>query len=132
MDIENLIELIKDCAKEVRAHLTPGFEENVYKNALYLELKDHGLEVKTELPIKVTYKGREVGNYRADMIIEDRVIVELKAINALNTMHEIQLVNYLTATGIDDGLLINFGSDKIQIQRKYRQYERLKLKRQPL
>ncbi len=132
MDIENLIELIKDCAKEVRAHLTPGFEENVYKNALYLELKDHGLEVKTEIPIKVTYKGREVGNYRADMIIEDRVIVELKAINALNTMHEIQLVNYLTATGIDDGLLINFGSDKIQIQRKYRQYERLKLKRQPL
>lgn len=132
MDIENLIELIKDCAKEVRAHLTPGFEENVYKNALYLELKDHGLEVKTEIPIKVTYKGREVGNYRADMIIEDRVIVELKAINALNTMHEIRLVNYLTATGIDDGLLINFGSDKIQIQRKYRQYERLKLKRQPL
>ena len=132
MDIENLIEQIKDCAKEVRAHLTPGFEENVYKNALYLELKDHGLEVKTEIPIKVTYKGREVGNYRADMIIEDRVIVELKAINALNTMHEIQLVNYLTATGIDDGLLINFGSDKIQIQRKYRQYERLELKRQPL
>ena len=132
MDIENLIEQIKDCAKEVRAHLTPGFEENVYKNALYLELKDHGLEVKTEIPIKVTYKGREVGNYRADMIIEDRVIVELKAINALNTMHEIQLVNYLTATGTDDGLLINFGSDKIQIQRKYRQYERLKLKRQPL
>lgn len=132
MDIENLTELIKDCAKEVRTHLTPGFEENVYKNTLYLELKDHGLEVKTEIPIKVTYKGREVGNYRADMIIEDRVIVELKAINALNTMHEIQLVNYLTATGIDDGLLINFGSDKIQIQRKYRQYERLKLKRQPL
>ena len=132
MDIENLIEQIKDYAKEVRAHLTPGFEENVYKNALYLELKDHGFEVKTEIPIKVTYKGREVGNYRADMIIEDRVIVELKAINALNTMHEIQLVNYLTATGIDDGLLINFGSDKIQIQRKYRQYERLKLKRQPL
>ena len=65
MDIEYLIELIKDCAKEVRAHLTPGFEENVYKNALYLELKDHGLEVKTEIPIKVTYKGREVGNYRA-------------------------------------------------------------------
>ena len=68
MDIENLIEQIKDCAKEVRAHLTPGFEENVYKNALYLELKDHGFEVKTEIPIKVTYKGREVGNYRADRL----------------------------------------------------------------
>ena len=130
MDIEELVELIKSCAKEVRAYLTPGFEENVYKNALYLELKDQGLDVKTEIPIKVTYKGREVGNYRADMIVEDRVIVELKAISALTTMHEVQLVNYLTATGINDGLLINFGADKIQIQRKYRQYERLILQRQ--
>ena len=130
MDVEELVDLIKDCAKEVRAYLTPGFEENVYKNALYLELKDQGLDVKTEIPIKVTYKGREVGNYRADMIVEDRVIVELKAISALTTMHEVQLVNYLTATGINDGLLINFGADKIQIQRKYRQYERLILQRQ--
>ena len=130
MDVEELVDLIKDCAKEVRAYLTPGFEENVYKNALYLELKDQGLDVKTEIPIKVTYKGREVGNYRADMIVEDRVIIELKAISALTTMHEVQLVNYLTATGINDGLLINFGADKIQIQRKYRQYERLILQRQ--
>lgn len=130
MDTEELIELIKTCAKEVRKHLTPGFEENVYKNALYLELKDNGLTLKTEVPLKVMYKGREVGNYRADMIVEDRVIVELKAVSSLTTMHEIQLVNYLTATGINDGLLINFGADHIQIQRKYRLYEQIKLNRQ--
>ena len=130
MEIEELIQLIKNCAKEVRANLTPGFEENVYKNALYIELKEHGLDVKTEVPLKVVYKGREVGSYRADMIVDDKVIIELKAIAALTTIHEVQLVNYLTATGIDDGLLINFGADKIQIQRKYRLYERLKLNKQ--
>ena len=77
------------------------------------------------MPIKVTYKGHVVGNYRADMVVDGRVIVELKAISTLTPMHDVQLVNYLTATGIDDGLLINFGADRIQIQRKYRQYERL-------
>ncbi|MCR5199043.1 MAG: GxxExxY protein [Prevotella sp.] len=132
MGIEALIEEIKDCAKEVRSQLTTGFEENVYKNAMFLELKDRGLSVQTEIPLKVMYKGREVGNYRADMIVEDRVIVELKAIAALTTMHEVQLVNYLTATGIDDGLLINFGADRIQIQRKFRLYDRIKLSRQSL
>ena len=132
MGIEALIEEIKDCAKEVRSQLTPGFEENVYKNAMFLELKDRGLSVQTEIPLKVMYKGREVGNYRADMIVEDRVIVELKAIAALTTMHEVQLVNYLTATGIDDGLLINFGADRIQIQRKFRLYDRIKLSRKSL
>ena len=92
---------------------------------MFLELKGKGLDVKTEVPIKVTYKGIEVGNYRADMIVEDCVIVELKAVNTLTTMHDVQLVNYLTATGIDDGLLINFGSERIQINRKYRDYYQL-------
>ena len=132
MEKEVLIETIKACAKEVRKYLTPGFEEKVYKNAMYLELKMNGLDVKTEVPIQVMYKGMEVGSYRADMIVEDRVIVELKAVNALTTMHDVQLVNYLTATGIDDGLLINFGSEKIQINRKYRDYNQLLLNRQLL
>ena len=127
MEVEELIELIKNCAKEVRKYLTAGFEEKVYKNALYIELRDHGLAVVTEIPLEVRYKGRLVGSYRADMLIEGKVIVELKAVSSLTVMHEIQLVNYLTATGINDGLLINFGADKLQIQRKYRQYERLKL-----
>jgi len=125
MDKEKMILMIMDCAREVRKHLTSGFEEKVYKNALYLELRDKGFEVKTEIPIRVSYKGVEVGSYRADMIVNDCVIIELKAINALTVMNEVQLVSYLTATGIDDGLLINFGAEKIEIKRKYRKYKQL-------
>lgn len=125
MEINELVELIIECAKTVRSHLTPGFEEKVYKNALYIELVDYGLSVETEVPFKVYYKNRVVGDYRADMIVDRRVIVELKAVSNLATIHEVQLVNYLTATGIDDGLLINFGSDKIEIRHKYRLYKKI-------
>jgi GxxExxY protein len=125
MEINELVELIIECAKMVRSHLTPGFEEKVYKNALYIELVDYGLSVETEVPFKVYYKNRVVGDYRADMIVDRRVIVELKAVSNLATIHEVQLVNYLTATGIDDGLLINFGSDKIEIRHKYRLYKKI-------
>mgnify|MGYP002624477038 CR=1 FL=1 len=124
MTNNELIDKIVECAKTVRKYLTPGFEENVYKNALFIELRDAGLPVETEVYFKVFYKEQEVGSYRADMIVDRRVILELKAINALAPIHEVQLVNYLTATGIDDGLLINFGSEKIEIRRKYRIYKR--------
>ena len=124
METNELIDLIVKCAKMVRKYLTPGFEENVYKNALYIELRDAGLSVETEVHFKVYYKNKEVGLYRADMIVDRRVIVELKAVSSLAPIHEVQLVNYLTATGIDDGLLINFGSEKLEIRRKYRVYKR--------
>ena len=125
MDTNELVELIIDCAKTVRSQLTPGFEEKVYRNALYIELTDRGIVVETEIPFKVYYKNHIVGDYRADMIVDRRVIIELKAVSALATIHEVQLVNYLTATGIDDGLLINFGSDKLDIRRKYRLYKKV-------
>ncbi len=125
MDTNELVELIIDCAKTVRSQLTPGFEEKVYRNALYIELTDRGIVVETEIPFKVYYKNHIVGDYRADMIVDRRVIIELKAVSALATIHEVQLVNYLTATGIDDGLLINFGSDKLEIRRKYRLYKKV-------
>jgi GxxExxY protein len=126
-DIDNneLIDLIVECAKLVRSKLTPGFEEKVYKNALYIELIDHGVSVETEVPFKVYYNNHVVGDYRADMIAGGRVILELKAVSNLASIHEVQLVNYLTATGIEDGLLINFGSDKLEIRRKYRTYKKL-------
>ena len=123
MEIKELVEQIIECAKQVRSQLTPGFEEKVYKNALYIELVDHGLPVETEVSFKVYYKNHIVGDYRADMIVDRRVIIELKAVSSLSTIHEVQLVNYLTATGIDDGILINFGSDKIEIRHKYRLYK---------
>ncbi len=124
METNELVELIIECAKQVRSVLTPGFEEKVYKNALYIELIDRGLPVETEVSFKVYYKNHVVGDYRADMIVDRRVIIELKAVSSLATIHEVQLVNYLTATGIDEGLLINYGSDKIEIRRKYRLYRK--------
>ena len=124
MDTLELINAIVKCAKEVRKELTPGFEEKVYKNAMYIALRDKELPVETEVSFKVFFRNRIVGDYRADMIVDRRVIIELKAISSLATIHEVQLVNYLTATGIDDGLLINFGSDKLEIRHKYRLYKK--------
>ena len=123
METEKLIDSIAECAKQVRKCLTPGFEEKVYKNAMFIELRDEGLEVETEVPFQVYYKDHVVGDYRADMIVNHKVIVELKATNALVPMNEVQLVNYLTATGIDDGMLINFGSERIEIRHRTRLYK---------
>jgi GxxExxY protein len=122
MDIEVLIKEILDCAREVRKELKQGFEEKVYKNAMFLELKSRGLSVSTESSFNVRYKGVVVGDYRADIIVEDSVILELKANNALCAANEVQLVNYLNATGIENGLLINFGGDRLECKRKYRTY----------
>ncbi len=123
MDTPELINVIADCAKEVRKYLTPGFEEKVYKNAMFIELRDKGLCIETEVPFNVVYKNMIVGSYKADMIINRCVIVELKATNAIVPINEVQLVNYLTATGINDGMLINFGSEKIEIRHRTRLYK---------
>ena len=122
METKELINTIAECAKRVRSALTPGFEEKVYKNAMFIELRDCGISVETEVPFKVYYKNHIVGDYRADMIAERQVIIELKAINALLPIHEVQLVNYLTATGMDDGMLINCGADRIDIRHRNRLY----------
>jgi GxxExxY protein len=123
METKELINTIADCAKKVRSALTPGFEEKVYKNAMFIELRDYGISVETEVPFKVYYKNHIVGDYRADMITERQVIIELKAVNALLPIHEVQLVNYLSATGIDDGMLINFGADRLEIRHRNRLYK---------
>lgn len=94
-----------------------GFLEKVYENALLLELKNTGLNVEKQKPIKVHYNEIVVGGYFADLIIEEKVIVELKAAEVLIEEHEIQLINYLKATEIEVGLLLNFGK-KPEIRRK--------------
>ena len=124
MDVSELIETIADCAKKVRSVLTPGFEEKVYKNAMFIELRDRGICVETEVPFNVYYNGHAVGSYKADMIVDRKVIIELKATNAIVPINEVQLVNYLTATGIDDGVLINFGAERIEIRHRTRLYKR--------
>ena len=118
---EQITERIIGCAYKVHNVLGPGFLEKVYENALKIELERAGLEVEQQEPITVYYEGQIVGEYYADLWVENRVIVELKAIQALGKESEIQLVNYLVATGIDVGLLINFGSASVQIKRRLRE-----------
>jgi len=117
-----LTKKIIGCAFKVHNTLGAGFLEKVYENALRIELVKLGLEVKQQEPIRVYYEGQVVGDYYADLWVESRVIVELKAVQSLSKEHEVQLVNYLTATGIDTGLLFNFGPS-VQVKRKYREYK---------
>ena len=122
MEKNKVVEAVIDCAYKVRGKLGPGFIEAVYKNAMIIELRKHGLRYDVEKSIKVYYDDYVVGEYKADIIVEDMLILELKAVQSLSTAHSVQLVNYLTATGIDDGLLVNFGAGKIEIKHKYRVY----------
>ena len=124
MDIEELIKMMMNCSANIRRQLGPGYVESVYKNAMLVELEKNGLAYEVEKPIKVYYDGTLVGDFYADIIVENRLILELKAVSNLHMAHEIQLVNYLTATGIDDGLLINFGSETLQFKRKFRIYRK--------
>jgi GxxExxY protein len=123
MEINALTERIIGCAYAVHRALGPGFLEKVYENTLRIDLEEAGLSVTQQQPIPVRYRDRLVGDFYADLMVQGRVIVELKAVQNLAKEHEVQLVNYLTATGIDDGLLINFSSS-VQVKRKFRQYKR--------
>ena len=122
---DQLITEIIECAKRIRRQLGPGFLEKVYKNAMVVELRKLKLNFETEKLIQVLYDRIVVGEYRTDIIVEGKLILELKATQDLSIANEVQLVNYLTSTQIDDGLLINFGSDKLLFKRKYRIYRKL-------
>ena len=124
MDVEVLIKTVMGYAMNIRRHLGPGYLESVYKNAMLVELKKHNLTFEVEKSINVYYDSVLVGEFKADIVVEDFLILELKAVQSLHMAHEIQLVNYLTATGIDNGLLINFGSDELQFKRKFRVYRK--------
>lgn len=105
---------------KVHRQLGAGFVEFIYRNALLIELKNAGLSVEIEKPIKVRYDGTVVGEFNVDLLIESWLICELKAVRALTEEHEIQTVNYLTATSQDFGLLLNFGAKSLQFKRKFR------------
>lgn len=106
---ENLTKEIINAFYEVHSILGFGFLEQVYQNALNKELKRRGLQCEAQKQLKVYYKNEVVGNYVADIVVNDQVILELKAVSALRPEHEWQLVNYLKATGLKVGLLLNFG-----------------------
>jgi len=104
-----ITEKIIGAAQKVHNTLGYGFLEKVYQNALVIELRMLGFDVEVEQPIAVLYRGEIVGNYVADIVVDGKVILEIKAVKELSEIHEVQLVNYLKATGIEVGLLINFG-----------------------
>lgn len=123
-ELELLIHRILQCAYNVRTQLCPGFLEEIYKKALLIELSEAGIEYEHEVPFCIYYKGHAIGQYRADLVVANQIIIEIKATSSLVVANEIQLVNYLTATGLDTGLLINFGNtESLQIKRKYRVYK---------
>ena len=117
MDINELTFLIRKAVFQVNKHLGAGFLEKVYENALLIELRNNGLEAEAQVPVKVRYKGHEIGEYFADVVVNNQIILELKAIESLQKIHEAQLLNYLKATGYRIGLLINFTYPKAQIKR---------------
>ena len=117
MKYADLTDKIINAAYKVHNVLGFGFLEKVYQNALAIELRKGVLAVSSEVPIKVFYDNEIVGEYVADLIVEDKVVLELKAVKDLAEIHEVQLVNYLKATGIEVGLLINFGHS-VQVRRK--------------
>ena len=105
------------CFYHVYNQLGYGFLEKVYENALCHELRKHGLVAVQQAPIVVWYDGLRVGEYYADILVNDKVLLELKSVSCLNDDHTAQLLNYLKATGKDIGLLLNFGP-KPEVRRK--------------
>ena len=104
-------------AMEVHRELGYGFLEKVYENSLAILLKDEGIDVRQQYPVPVYFRGRIVGEYCCDIIIEDKLIIELKTIEKLINIHYAQLLNYLKATQIRLGLLVNFGPRKLEYER---------------
>ena len=120
MEHEPLTRAIIGCAMIVHRALGPGFLESVYQNALAWELRSAGIPVDCERRLLVRYRDAVVGEFVADMLVADTILVENKAVHALARVHEAQLVHYLTATGIEIGLLINFGEERLTFKRKAR------------
>jgi GxxExxY protein len=119
-ELNRLSNLIIGCALAVATTLGPGFVEKVYENALAHELRKVGISVAQQRGVVVRYDGAVVGEYAVDLLIEDSVVVELKAVIALNNIHRAQCLNYLKATGLHMCLLLNFGSPRLEIKRLVR------------
>ena len=105
------------CSFEVSNELGAGFLELVYEKALVIALADEGFTAVSQQAINVFFRERKVGNFFADLLVEEKVLVELKAVKEIAPEHQAQIINYLNATGIEVGLLINFGNPKLEFKR---------------
>ena len=122
--IDLLVKEVIGLAMKVHRKLGHGFKESVYVNSLCLELAKAQIRFEHEKPIPVFYDGHVVGDFVTDLVIDGQLIVEFKAVDSLVTAHSVQLVNYLTSTRIDNGLLVNFGGRSLQFKTKVRQYDK--------
>ena len=118
--MEDLSGRVIGAAMKVHSALGPGFSEAVYQNSLALEMALEGIPFEREVKLEVRYRGELVGQYRVDLLVGSRLILELKAVQAILPEHEVQVVNYLAATGLEQALLLNFGSRRLQIKKKFR------------
>ena len=109
------------CAMEVHKQLGPGFQEVIYQRCLALEFSATGLRFGREIEYPIYYKGRKVGTRRADFIVDSRIVVELKALTALEDVHLVQAKNYVRAYNLEIGLLINFGANRLEFKRLFSQ-----------
>jgi GxxExxY protein len=114
---KDLTEKIISACLEVSNELGAGFLESVYEKELLIALTDKGLKAETQAPLRVVFRNRVVGDFYADTLVENLVIIELKAVKSIGTEHEAQLINYLKATNKRVGLLVNFGKPKLEWKR---------------
>lgn len=108
---------IRRCLMNVYNHLGPGFREETYKRALTKEFRDADIPFSYEKPIPINYKDEVIDEYRIDLIVFDKIILELKAVTEMHPSYEAQLLSYLRASGLKLGLLVNFGSERLFIKR---------------
>ena len=118
MEYQEVTETIIGCAYRVYNKMGFGFVESVYEKCLLIELRKAGLNTESQKPITVYYESEIVGEFVADIIVNDAIILELKSVMRIIKAHEVQLVNYLVATGKPVGLILNFGEKKVEIKRK--------------
>ena len=125
MQHKELTEKIIAAAYNVYNKMGFGFLESVYEKCLLIELRKAGLLAELQKPIIVTYENEVVGEFKADITVEDTIIVELKSVRHISASHEVQLVNYLVATGKPVGLILNFGEQRVEVKRKVRDLDQI-------
>ncbi|HBZ87259.1 MAG: hypothetical protein A2509_11420 [Candidatus Edwardsbacteria bacterium RIFOXYD12_FULL_50_11] len=117
LEFKELTSEIIACGIEVHKKLGPGSLESIYHNALFLELKKQGLKTESRKEVEICYDGEIIGVHRLDVVVENAVIIELKAVTTFDSCHKAQLLSYLKATRIKVGLLLNFAQTVLQVKR---------------
>lgn len=125
MILEKLTEEVLGACFEVSNELGAGFIESVYEKSLLIALQGRNLKAKRQVPVNVAFRGQVVGEFFADIVVNDQIIIELKAVKALAPEHFAQTINYLKATGLETALLVNFGNRKVEYRRLHNKVERL-------